>query len=225
MTTPVFPDIDRADSQLALVTPLYVGTPGIQRAVADAIVAEWTAAPRPEGLLSQSCYVSTCGENVWTYEQWTGLDAYRASGRMYEQPVTLRGLGQDGADIERTAPIAFHRYRSNLYDTEGVPTRIVAPTFDVDGRAAQRAIIDALLDGPLVKGTPGLLSAHFHYSLDGSRVLNYAEFTEDQAHLDFLADPTAMGSTQLTNDMPGVRGIGGKRYILHGTVGAAPLAG
>lgn len=219
MTAPVFPDIDRADSRLALVTPLYVGTPEIQRAVADAIVAEWTAAPRPDGLLSQSCYVSVCGENVWTYEQWTGLDAYRASGRMYEPQATLRGVGKDGADIERTAPIAFHRYRGKTYDTESVPTRIVTPTFDVDGRAAQRGIIDALLDGPLVEVTPGLLSAHFHYSLDGSRVLNYAEFTDDEAHLVFLAGP-AVEATQLTNDMPGVRGIGGKRYILHGTVGA-----
>ncbi|ARZ68943.1 hypothetical protein SMD11_3306 [Streptomyces albireticuli] len=226
MTAPVFPDVDRPDSGLALVTPLYVGTPGIQRAVADAVLAEWTAAPRPGGLLSQSCYVSVCGENVWTYEQWTGLDAYRASGRLYERPATLRGIGEDGADIERSSPIAFRLYRSNLYDgTEGVPTRVVVPAFDVDGRAAQRGLIDALLDGPLAEGPPGLFAAHFHYSLDGSRVLNYAEFTDDQAHMDFLAGPKAAAATRLTAETPGVRGIGGKRYILHGSVGTAPLAG
>ncbi|MBT2386701.1 antibiotic biosynthesis monooxygenase [Streptomyces sp. ISL-11] len=222
MTTAVFPDVDRTDSGLALITPLHVGTAGIQRAVADAVVAEWTAAPRPAGLLSQSCYVSTCGENVWTYEQWAGLESYRASGRMYEKPAALPGLGEGGADIERSAPIAFELYRSNLYDTQRIPALIVAPTFDVDGRGAQRAIVDALLDGPLKATVPGLLAAHFHYSLDGSRVLNYAEFTEESAHVAFLAGPTAQAATRLTQEMPGVRGIGGKRYLLHGSVVTAP---
>lgn len=219
MATAVFPTVDRPDSGLALVSPLYVGTADIQRAVADAIVAEWSAADRPDGLLSQTCYVSTEGENVWTYEQWTGLDAYLESGRAYRQPPPLRGLGRDGADIERCSPIAFQRYRTTVFDSRGTTTRIVAPVFDVDGRAAQRTIIDRLLDGPLTAATPGLLSVHFHYSLDGSRVLNYAEFTEDGKHLDFLASPIAQATTKLTEDTPGVRGIGGKRYILHGSVG------
>jgi hypothetical protein len=216
----VFPTIDRPDSGLVLVSPLYVGTAEIQRMAADAIVAEWSAASRPDGLLSQNCYVSTEGENVWTYEQWTGLDAYLNSGRAYRQPAPLRGVGNEGADIERCSPIVFERYRSSIFDTQGTPTRIVAPTFDVDGRAAQQNIIDALLDGPLTKATPGLLSVHFHYSLDGSRVLNYAEFTEDSKHLFFLASPIAQATTKLTEDTPGVRGIGGKRYILHGSVAA-----
>ncbi|TSB22379.1 antibiotic biosynthesis monooxygenase [Streptomyces sp. NBC_01525] len=224
MTPPAFPTVNRPDSELVLVTPLYVGTADVQQAVADALLAEWEATSRPEGLLSQTCYVSTEGENVWTYEQWTGLAAYRASGRMYLQPPTLRGRGVDGADVERCAPIAFKRYRSTVFDTVSTPTRIVAPMFDVDGRATQRTIIDRLLDGPLTEATPGLLSAHFHYSLDGSRVLNYAEFTEDEAHVDFLASPIAQATTKLTQDTPGVRGIGGKRYLLHGSVGAPPAA-
>lgn len=219
-----FPVINRPDSELVLVTPLYVGTADVQHAVADAVLAEWTATERPEGLLSQTCYVSTEGENVWTYEQWTNLEAYRDSGRMYRQPATLRGLGRDGADIERCAPIAFQRYRTTVFDTTGTPTRIVAPMFDVDGRAAQRTIIDRLLDGPLTEATPGLLSVHFHYSLDGSRVLNYAEFVKDEDHLDFLASPIAQATTKLTADTPGIRGIGGKRYLPYGSVGTPPTA-
>ncbi|WP_329381139.1 monooxygenase [Streptomyces sp. NBC_01351] len=218
MATPLHPTIDRPDSTLALITPLFVGTAEIQRAAADAIVAEWSAAPRPEGLLSQSCYVSTEGENVWTYEQWTGVESYLASGRAFRAPEPLRGLGTDGTDIERSAPIAFERYRSTVFDTGSVPTRVVVPTFDVDGRAAQRNVIDRLLDGPLTEATPGLLSAHFHYSLDGSRVLNYAEFTGDDEHMAFLASPIAHETTRLTKETPGVRGIGGKRYVLHGSV-------
>ncbi|MEU3711273.1 antibiotic biosynthesis monooxygenase [Streptomyces catenulae] len=141
---------------------------------------------------------------------------------MYLQPPTLRGRGTAGADVERCAPIAFRRYRSTVFDTVNAPTRIVAPMFDVDGRSAQRTVIDTLLDGPLTEATPGLISAHFHYSLDGSRVLNYAEFTEDEAHPDFLSSPIARATTELTQDTPGVRGIGGKRYLLHGGVGAPP---
>ncbi|MFE9824080.1 monooxygenase [Streptomyces sp. NPDC005791] len=223
MGTATLPGVDRKDAGLALVGPLYVGSPHLQQKVADAIVAEWAAAPRPEGLLSQSCYVSTDGENVWTYEQWTELSAYRATGTQ-EPPAPLRGLGPDGADIERCAPTPFQRYRSRVYEPSSVPTRFVAPAFDTDGRAPQRGIIDALLDGPLTTATPGLIAAHFHYSLDGGRVLNFAEFTEDSAHEFFLDSPSAQVTTRITQDMPGVRGIGGRRYVLHGSVVTVPPA-
>lgn len=221
MGTAALPDIDREDAGLALVASLYVGSPAVQRKAADAVLEEWASAPRPEGLLSQSCYLSTDGENVWTYEQWTGLPAYRKAGAQ-EPPAPLRGLGENGADVERCAPAAYQRYRSAVYEPDSVPTVFVAPAFDTDGRAPQRAIIDALLDGPLTEATPGLIAAHFHFSLDGGRVLNFAEFTDGTAHDVFLDSPRAQVTTRITNEMPGVRGIGGRRYVLHGTVASGP---
>lgn len=224
MTTIPLPDIDREDAGLALVSPLYVGSPAVQRQVAGALLDEWGAAPRPEGLLSQSCYLSTDGENVWTYEQWTDPATYRKAGPQ-EAPRPLRGLGEGGADLERCAPVPYLRYRSAVYEPASVPAAFVAPAFDTDGRGPQRAIIDALLDGPLAEASPGLVAAHFHYSLDGGRVLNFAEFTDGAAHDLFLDSARAQVTTRITNDMPGVRGIGGRRYVLYGSVVTVNAAG
>ncbi|MGV9693209.1 antibiotic biosynthesis monooxygenase [Streptomyces sp. NPDC003444] len=223
MGTAALPDIDREDAGLALVAALYVGSPAAQRKVADAVLEEWASAPRPEGLLSQNCYLSTDGETVWTYEQWSDLSACREAGGQ-EPPAPLRGLGENGADIERCAPVAYRRYRSAVYEPGSVPTAFVAPAFDTDGRAPQRAIIDALLDGPLTQATPGLIAAHFHFSLDGGRVLNFAEFADGTAHDVFLDSPRAQVTTRITDEMPGVRGIGGRRYVLRGSVVSASRA-
>ena len=62
--------------------------------------------------------------------------------------------------------------------------------FDGPDRRRQRDWIDAVLlaleaDEP----HPGGLGAHFHTSIDGTRVLNYAEWKSEQAHVEALAAP------------------------------------
>jgi hypothetical protein len=59
-------------------------------------------------------------------------------------------------------------------------------TFDVDGPDRQRKPIDALLNGPLSKPIPGLIASHFRISLDGSRVLSWAQWSHEAAHEDFM---------------------------------------
>ena len=55
----------------------------------------------------------------------------------------------------------------------------------------QRAWVDAVFEahGERPGTAPGGISAHFHLSTDGSRVLNYAEWESAQAHIDALQSP------------------------------------
>jgi hypothetical protein len=200
----VFPDVYRPDSGVALVSPLYVGTRARQLEEARNAAAAFHSDPLPDGFVSYSAFASTDGENLLTYAQWT-------SDKSYRRFVDATPLGPD--QFERAQPIRFVPYRSSAFDGGAVPGLLVAPTFDVDGPDRQRRSIDALVDGPLSRPFPGLIASHFHISLDGSRVLNWAEWADEAAH-------EAFGRTTLPAEcldaitMPGVRGIGGKRYTL-----------
>jgi hypothetical protein len=199
----VFPDVRRLDARIALVSPLYVGTPERQGIEALRAAAAFRENSLPDGFVSFSAFGSTDGETLLTYAQWTSDSAYRR----YQENL------EPSADANRADPIRFVLYRSSVLDPESRPGILVAPTFDVDGPDRQRTSIDALVDGPLSKQIPGLIASHFHASLDGSRVLNWAEWTNEAAHEQFM-QTAAPGEFLEAITMPGVRGIGGKRYTL-----------
>ncbi|MGW1226496.1 antibiotic biosynthesis monooxygenase [Streptomyces sp. NPDC001478] len=203
-----FPDVARADAGVALVTPLYVGGAELQRAEVERVLAPYRTGPLPEGFLSVSVFTSTEGENVLTYAQWTSDDAYRAF-------VAGGGLGEP--DENTTEPVRYRLYRGRVLEPGSVPTALVAPVFDVDGRDRQRRSIDNLIDGPLGTPFPGLVASHFHISLDGTRVMNWAEWVDEDAHVGFMKSSRPQECLEAIT-MPGVRGIGGKRYVLAGAV-------
>lgn len=203
-----FPDVQRTDSGIALVWPLYVATEAEQRFEANAIITGLRDKPLPDGFVSISVFASTDGETLLTYAQWSSDAAYRS----FE-------AGLDNTVGMRVQPIRYAPYRSSVLDPESKPGILVAPTFDVDGPNRQRASIDALVDGPLSKPCPGLIASHFHASLDGSRVLNWAEWADEEAHEAFMQTSLPAECLDVIT-MPGVRGIGGKRYTLIASVTA-----
>lgn len=199
----IFPNVRRAESGVALVWPLYVATEAKQRSEASTIVAGFREKPLPDGFVSISVFGSTDGETLLTYAQWASDDAYRRLEDRFDNN-TANGHAQ---------PIRYAPYRSSVLVPDAKPGILVAPTFDVDGPDRQRRSIDALVDGPLSKPSPGLIASHFHVSLDGSRVLNWAEWADEEAHEAFMR--TSLPAECLDAiTMPGVRGIGGKRYRL-----------
>jgi len=199
-----FPDVQRPDSAIALVSPLYVATATQQRTAAAHSVAAFRNNPLPAGFVSFSAFGSTDGETLLTYAQWATDDAYLRFDDSHDH---------DHARSGRVQPVRFLPYRSVVLDPESRPGVLVAPTFDVDGPERQRASVDALLDGPLSRPVPGLIASHFHLSLDGTRVLNWAEWVDESAHADFMRSPLPAEFLSAIT-MPGVRGIGGKRYEL-----------
>jgi Antibiotic biosynthesis monooxygenase len=84
----------------------------------------------------------------------------------------------------------YRLYRSHvnadLQDTMPGSRCVVIVTIDFDGSDEQRlrgwinAVVDALEAEP--NAIPGMICGHFHASLAGNRVLNYAEWTSEQAY-------------------------------------------
>lgn len=96
---------------------------------------------------------------------------------------------------------------------------IVLVSFATESATVGRALVDALLaHHPAHTGEPypeGMGGNHFHLALDGSRLLNYAEFTDEQAHERVLGARLRDGDDvpELIAATPGVTPLGFERYL------------
>ncbi|MFF3378945.1 antibiotic biosynthesis monooxygenase family protein [Streptomyces sp. NPDC002680] len=203
------PRVRRPDVVSVHVSHWYV--PDRERGLADLhdLVAQWTTTPWPEEVLSFSCFLGTDDDTVLTYTQCAEPGAYR---RM------LDALG----GVARAEAVEYRPHRSVVLDSTATPGCVIVAMFDVDGPDRQELIVEAVADtvaDPAGRRDPGLLSANFHVSRDGTRVLNYAEWTSDEAHRAFLAGATHTTTRRVSDDTPGVRPIGFKRYHLHRSIG------
>jgi hypothetical protein len=208
-TTAHMPNIRRPDATAVFVSHRYVPDRAHGLATSDALVERWRGADRPPGLLSVSCYLNTDEDTVLTYVQCADADSYRTASR------SLPG-------IAALAQVEYRLRRSVvLEEGAGEPGCMIIATFDVDGPERQERIIDSLADTiERASGTHhrGMLTANFHASVDGTRVLNYAEWTTDEAHVAFLSSATRQATLRTSNSLPGVRPIGFRRYHLYRSI-------
>lgn len=196
-------DITCPDAGIFLVSQWSVGAPERQRAEAEAAIAPWESEPWPQALVSFNCFVSTDGASLLTYAQWTSDEAYREFQRTYRI-----------VPIERPAPVMYRLYRSYVSDgSPRVPGCIVVVTIEADGPERAQQWVDFMFDdvGAKAGPPPGLISANFHINIDGTRVLNYAEWTDEEAHRAVESPPPAVVA-RITEGVPGVKPIGFKRY-------------
>ncbi|MFF8410155.1 hypothetical protein [Streptomyces omiyaensis] len=209
LPVPAGPDLDRPDAHAVFVTQWYVPGRAEGTRLLDEIAGAWRAAAPPDGLLSFHAYLSTGADTVLTYVQAREADAFRPFVR------SLRGAA-------RAEPVEYRLRRGVvLASSPRPPGCAVVASFDVDGAERQDRIIESIvgaLDGAPGDQHRGMLSAHFHTSTDGSRVLNYARWTDDGAHEAFLAGATRRATLRATGATPGVRPIGFKRYHLHHSI-------
>jgi NAD(P)H-dependent FMN reductase len=225
------PDIARPDVEAVVVNQWTVGSPERQQAVVDAIAAQWAHRSRPEALISFATFTSTDGDAVLTYAQWTSdtaqkeaIDAHRTTG--------FRVLEDEVPGIEPSGPVNYELYRSFVPD--GAPPRqpgsaIVVVNIEAAGAVQAREWIDEVLAALGSEGEPhpGLIAAHFHISGDGTQILNYAEWVNEQAHRDALENGPTLGIGQTDSphwrnvqNMPGVTPAGLQRYRLSSLAGA-----
>ncbi|GAA2509542.1 antibiotic biosynthesis monooxygenase [Streptomyces gobitricini] len=217
------PDFHRPGVGAVTVSTWRVGTPERQRAAVDAIAAAWRSRDWPDvGLLSYSVYTGEDGDTLLHYSQWTSEEAYlefvrtHRDGRNAEIDAAVPG-------IERVALHSYERYRGGALSSaeSRVPGCVVIVDVEFDGPDADRqrdwvdTVFEALRTDP--RPHPGGISAHFHIGLDGTRVLNYAEWESAEAHAEALAGPgdgigTATPQWHKVRTYPGVVGGGVRRY-------------
>jgi hypothetical protein len=151
------------------------------------------------------------------FTQWTGQVAARAFTRS-DKSLWASAVDDAVPGIARLKVTAYRRYRSTTALTAPPPTGcLVTVTVDFDGPdpRRQRAWVDnTFAAAGTVDPSPdaGMLAAHFHVSLDGTRVLNLAEWTSAQAHRDALAMPAPPFRARV-RAFPGVISSVAQRYL------------
>ncbi|MEV6397502.1 antibiotic biosynthesis monooxygenase [Streptomyces sp. NPDC051907] len=221
------PDLARSGVGVVKASTWRVGTPERQRATVDAVAKVWQSREWPfSGLLSYSVYIGSDGDTLLHYSQWESEEAY---AYFFEH---LREDRNDEIDalvpgIERVGLFAYDLYRSRaMGGAHGpadprTPGAVVIVDVEFEGPDAQRqrdwvdGVVEALETDP--QPHPGGISAHFHIGRDGVRVLNYAEWESEEAHIEALAaagegvgSPTPQWAR--VRDFPGVAGGGVQRY-------------
>ncbi|MDT9681382.1 antibiotic biosynthesis monooxygenase [Streptomyces sp. TRM76323] len=187
------PDLTRPGVGLVKASTWRVGTPERQRAAVDAIARTWEKREWPnEGLLSYTVHIGADGDTLFHYSQWRAEEDYQELVRT-ERAERNAEIDAAMPGIERVALHSYELYRSGT-PAEGdarVPGCVVTVEAEFDGPdpARQRGWVDAVFEalGGAPAPHPGGMSAHFHLGLDGTRVLNYAEWESAAAHEEALA--------------------------------------
>ncbi len=178
----------------------------------DRLLASWREGARPAGLLSLTVLAGTDDDRLLTYGQWTDGDAGRAA---------MAGLADAGPQTE------FRLYRSGVREDPPPTGCVVAVRVEFDGPdpERQRRWVDTVFEALESEREPhpGGISAHFHVSVDGTRVFNYAEWTDEAAHRDALtrSGQGAVGPSPVwrrVHAFPGVRGSEVRRHRLAGSL-------
>ncbi|MFF2326106.1 MULTISPECIES: antibiotic biosynthesis monooxygenase [unclassified Streptomyces] len=215
------PDLARNDVGIAKASTWDVGTPERQRRTVEAVREAWGSREWPHpGLLSYTVHVGEDGKTLFHYTQWSGEQAH--------QDFFRHGRDERIADIDAAVPgirrlglHTFEPYRSAGPGDGREPGCVVIVDVEFDGADAARqrdwvnTVFEALETDPAL--APGGISAHFHVSTDGTRVLNYAEWESARAHADALAaGGDGVGSRtpqwERVRSYPGVTGSGVHRY-------------
>jgi quinol monooxygenase YgiN len=209
------PEVARADAHTTVITIRHAGDKQLQRTVAEKAAAGREEESWPDGLLSWSLFTSTDGQSLMAYEQWSCDDALDAA-------LTCPDSYTSGIPgTEPSAPISYRLHRSHVTTEDDAPAGcIVTAVFDTDGPERQRHFIDQIFAlSNEVGEMPGSIAAHFYTSMDGTRVLDYAEWSDEQSH---IAVVTGKGwapiRRRISGEIPGVRPSSYHRWNLHTTL-------
>ncbi|GAA4825946.1 antibiotic biosynthesis monooxygenase [Streptomyces ziwulingensis] len=219
------PDLARPDARALFFSTWRVGTPERQRQAVAAIARTWERRPWPAGdLRGYHVYTGHDGETLLHHSRWASEQAYEAFVKTQRQE-RVDEIDTAVPDIERMGLGRYRYYRGGTRrDGDGagpVPGCVVIVDVEFEGPdpARQRAWVDAVFEALATdpRPRPGGLSAHFHLSTDGTRVLNYAEWESARAHIDALAGPgDGVGSPtpewERVRKWPGLRSSAVNRY-------------
>ncbi|KUM82266.1 antibiotic biosynthesis monooxygenase [Streptomyces curacoi] len=192
--TDAHPDLARPEVGAPFFSTWRVGDALSQKQTVEAIAGTWERRPWPtDDLLGYYVYTGQDSTTLLHYSQWRSEQAYEAFVKVHRQE-RVDEIDTAVPGIERLWLGRYRHYRSGAREGDTrVPGCIVIVDVEFEGPDPdrQRAWVDAVFEALESEPTPhpGGISAHFHLSTDGTRVLNYAEWESAQAHIDALAAP------------------------------------
>jgi hypothetical protein len=219
------PDIVRADSHMVLISKWRVDDPANQEATGDSAIGLWDHLEWPKGLLSHNVYLGTDGSSVLQYSQWTGEEAIDSFTEKHLQDRAQKAI-DEVPGLERVEARKYRHYKSMYSDPSEwnrKPGCFIIVSFEADGPEWQQRFVDTLI-GKIENREnphhPGSIASHFHHSMDGKRVVNYAEFVDEASHKEVVQTILKEDDEipRLIAGMRGLRPLGFERFNLYKSV-------
>ena len=179
------------DNQLTTVISLYSTKDeeshnSLARILTDKVLPEVS---HQEGFVSAHLHKSLDGAKIGIYEQWASKDAHQKFVENSELQAWLEDMLAENSS--KQDPVDRHIYviftsESNLPSNEKVSVSMDHPLVHfaefrmMPENQKQMVKLAEKNIHPAMK-IPGLLTATFHRSLDGTRVLNYGQWENEQA--------------------------------------------
>lgn len=217
------PSVSRRDVGHALVSTWRIADDDSQHTAAAAALDAWRDGTWPPGLLSHTVLLGTDGHTLVHYAQWTdehALDEFRRAGRGARDEAFEAQL--PGA--ERLEVTGYRLYREAVPERPFEPGAVVLVSFRTDSTATGEQFVDELLRRHPVttdeQDPEGMAGNHFHIAVDGSRMLNWAEFATVDAHERVVSDRLQDDDPvpQLVKRTAGLEPAGFQRFVPYSTV-------
>jgi quinol monooxygenase YgiN len=212
-TAPVaVPHVIPSDHGIVVTSRLRFPDRQSQRAASDTAMARLRRLTGPEGRRWIACFLGTDGQLVLFYEQWTDEGAYQRHAvsldRQYEDDAVEGGTRLDTV-ISRLGGRPGSRS-----DDDPFPGCVALVSIATDGPEYQRRAAD-MIANVAAEPHPGGIGGHVLFSVDGSRVTLYAEWTSEEAHREAVAGAAFGGQGGIFDGIPGIRGLDMHRYQLY----------
>lgn len=194
-TQPLSADIE-ADKRIARTTPdllrpgvgrvlsseWTMGSPERLQTAAEIQVATWRQSPWPDGLFSYGLYVGTDGDTLLHYSQWESEDAYHRFGELH-WATRVDHVDDAVPGIQRHG-VTFYRLYRSVVAFIAAPGLIVTEKLRAKGPVDAEELAKVRLDTVETRPPRGLIASHHHISTDGTVVLDYTEWTDEQAFVE-----------------------------------------
>jgi heme-degrading monooxygenase HmoA len=219
MTVPTTPASRVAPAEHVVVVTSHWRTADrfTQRATADAAMARWEHLPWPEGCLSIACFLSTDGHLVMLYSQWTDEPQYRRHAAAPRRRVADLIIDREPAITHLDTIVARPVGSPASRTADGpFPGCVALVSIATDGPDRQRQAAEAI-SAFGADTHPGAIGGHLLFSLDGTQVTLYAEWTSEEAHREAIAGIAFGGQRGIFDGTPGIRGLSMHRYQLYRT--------
>lgn len=205
-----FPDPGRADLTSIVLTRWETRSPAQQARLADQILNRYRTRTTPDELAGTYCFVSTRGDAVLSYQQWTG-QSMGGPSRIGTTPTHPSGS-------QSTTTYIPYREAVDLPGRRPGGAVIVSFTFATPSAAAEWCdlLVDAVASQE--EPTPGCISRHLAFSVDGRAVLNYSQWLDLEDHRRSLEAPSTTAQWRKVDRFDGIEHGPGARCLLHGAV-------
>src|ERR1700730_4275032 len=164
-------------SGLATMINAFEVEPEKQQELVDIWLEEGKKFETWPGFVSATLHRSLDGKRVLNYAQWQKAEDWQALAKQGVQLFArFKGVGRADPHLYEVVYLSTATEMAQVTVELAVPVATMINVFEVEPEQQQHLVDIWLEEGKKFETWPGFVSATLHRSLDGKRVLNYAQW-------------------------------------------------